>query len=251
MLYEGSATFVVAGLKLSGGEAGDGGIGFLEVQGFGGHIAVKTSPEVLDMKRCPMMVMRKSKIQVENVGNVSLDLKCTDSNLKDIGGAGRRYDAGSISVNPVFLSLLPKQSAALTVSVTMRTVGEAEFGLMLSLQNTQGKQQWPIKVLAVGDEIQHSVEMTKILESERLMTQPAEVSENKHLAKVLQPVDDIANVAVHHIRACVQPLTSYESIQRIREVPPALPKISVGDTRFRQCTCIPIFSLELSLLVLC
>ena len=76
--------------------------------------------------------------------------------------------------------------------------------------------------------------MTKILESERLETQPAEVSENRHLTKVLQPVDDIANVALHHIRACVQPLTTYESIQRIREVPPALPKISVGDARFRQ-----------------
>ena len=155
VLYEGSATFVVAGLKLSGGEAGDaGGIGFLEAQGYGGHIAVKTNPEVLDMKRCPMMVMRKSRIHVENVGNVSLDLKCTDSNLKDIGGAGRRYDAGSISINPIFLSLLPKQSAALTVSVTMRTVGEAEFGLTLSLQNTQGKQQWPIKVrlVVLGEE---------------------------------------------------------------------------------------------------
>ena len=69
ILYEGSATFVVAGLKLSNGDADAGGIGFFEVQGYGGHIAVKTRPEVLDMRRCPMMVMRKKKIQVDNIGN--------------------------------------------------------------------------------------------------------------------------------------------------------------------------------------
>jgi hypothetical protein len=99
--------------------------------------------------------------------------------------------------------------------------GPVSYSVDFMLDGTTATRSWSIYASGVGDEVVLSDPLKLLLESEHLpYLEAQEVFANQHLVNVLDKVEYVPSISIHHLLNPVEPLMGMQSLHT--EAPPPL-----------------------------